>query len=432
MPNTRIGLRYFEYPSEWYRKRLKFVIGYQKGRNPKEEDISQDGSLVYLSMDYLRGKTDQPLLVKDSDNYIKVSDEDILLLWDGSNAGEFIQSKNGILSSTMAVIYSKDTKIDNRYLWYITKTLESGLKALTVGMGIPHVNSDILNNILIGYPDNNLQKNIANFLDNKTSQIDKLIAEKEKLLKLLEEKRIALITQAVTKGLDPHVKMKPSGIDWLGDIPEHWGRIKLQYISNIVTGGTPNTQNSEYWENGTIPWLSSGEINKKIIISSEKFITELGSKESNAKLIPPKSVLIALNGQGKTKGTVAVLEINASCSQSLAAIIPQNHLYYLFLFYFLESKYREIRGLVGESRDGLNMEHVGQFYIPIPPYAQQVVIASQLQERIKSIDKLSKEILKAIDKLREYRISLITSAVTGKIDVRNYTPKEEHEEIHRN
>lgn len=142
----------------------------------------------------------------------------------------------------------------------------------------------------------------------------------------------------------------------LGWIPEDWGVIKAKTFSEIVTGGTPNKNKSEYWENGTINWMSSGEVNKRYIYEVENKITEEGLKNSNTKIIPRNTIMIALNGQGKTRGTVAVLKVESTCNQSLAGFICDNNkIHYLFLFFYLQKIYDDIRNLTGDDgRTGLN------------------------------------------------------------------------------
>lgn len=157
--------------------------------------------------------------------------------------------------------------------------------------------------------------------------------------------------------------------------------INLGEISKLTAGGTPSTEKKEYWENGTIPWLSSGEVHKKRVWETEKFITEIGLKNSSAKLIPKKSILIALAGQGKTKGTVALNEIELTTNQSVAAIIPDlvkvNPDY---LYHNLDSRYLDFRHITGKenSRTGLNLNILRGFEITFVEFNLQKEIANEL------------------------------------------------------
>ena len=140
-----------EIPEHWEISRMKFYLNYQKGKNPKEFMFTEsEDSEVYLTMDYLRGNQKQILYVGDVNNYVKVEQNEILLLWDGSNAGEFVLSKKGILSSTMAILNIKN--IQKGFTWYYFKHFETQLKESTIGMGIPHVNGEELRNGVITLP----------------------------------------------------------------------------------------------------------------------------------------------------------------------------------------------------------------------------------------------------------------------------------------
>jgi type I restriction enzyme S subunit len=172
----------------------------------------------------------------------------------------------------------------------------------------------------------------------------------------------------------------------------NWKTVCIGDICNLSTGGTPSRTNPEYFDNGTINWLVSGDINKREIFECDGKITELGYKNSNAKYLPVNSVLIALNGQGKTRGSVAILRIKATCNQSLVAISPKNNedLDTKYLFYCLDSKYEEIRKLTGDSgndRRGLNMPLIRKIKINVPDIATQTKIVEKLDAIFAEIDK---------------------------------------------
>jgi restriction endonuclease S subunit len=119
-------------------------------------------------------------------------------------------------------------------------------------------------------------------------------------------------------------RYKDSGVDWLGEVPHHWRSTKLKWLSRRYSGGTPDKTRPEYWEHGNIPWLSSGEVNQSLIVNPSAFITEEAFANSSAKWIPAGALVVALAGQGKTKGTVAQVSFRATCNQSMAAIIPHD------------------------------------------------------------------------------------------------------------
>ena len=215
--------------------------------------------------------------------------------------------------------------------------------------------------------------------------------------------------------------MKPSGIDWIGDIPEHWRTSRLKMFSKIYSGGTPDTKEKEYWENGTVPWIASGEVNQELITTPTTFITEEALKNSSAKWIPKNAIVMALAGQGKTKGTVSLTGIEVTGNQSLAAIVPKN-INSKYLYYWLKSKYQDIRGLVGEDRDGLNLDLIGSIVIPIPSLSEQEKTTIYIEKEFNILDNLISKYQKQIELMQEYHTALISQAVTGKIDVRDWKP----------
>lgn len=213
-------------------------------------------------------------------------------------------------------------------------------------------------------------------------------------------------------------KYKDSGIEWIGKVPNNWEVIPIRWSCTVFSGGTPSKDKPEYWNSDDIPWLASGEINKKRIVNAEEYMSFLGFENSSAKWIEPKSVLIALAGQGKTKGTVALLEFKATCNQSMAAIVPnKSKMYYSYLFYYLDSQYTRIRGLVGDdSRDGLNLEIVKSIKVPLPSLKEQIAISHYLDKKTNEIDRLIEKKVKLIELLLEEKASFINQAVTRGVD----------------
>lgn len=209
-------------------------------------------------------------------------------------------------------------------------------------------------------------------------------------------------------------KLVSSGLVNIGCIPESWYVAKINYFSKLQTGGTPNKDIVEYWENGNINWMSSGEVNNEFVYETKNKITELGMKNSNASILPINSVMMALNGQGKTKGTVAVLKVETTCNQSLAAFIAdEKHLHYLYLYYFLKYNYKFIRGLVGDGlRDGISMGLLKSLKVCLPTYDEQRKIGEFLYKKEQAIKNLIVQKESMIRLLGQQRQSIITEAVT--------------------
>ena len=288
---------------------------------------------------------------------------------------------------------------------YLTQT--------TTGLG--NLNGTTLNEVFLPFIPLSEQQQIVTFLDTKTSLIDSLIEKTQRKIELLKEKRTSLINEVVTKGLNPNVEMKDSGVEWIGEIPKGWRIGKLYQYSEMSNGSTPSRDKPEYWENGTIPWMSSGEINKKKIRDIDGRITQEGFENSSTKILPIGTVMMGLNGQGKTKGTVGILEIETTCNQSLCGMIFKDDMYPMFSYYFLDSQYYHIRGLVGEGqREGISVSFLGRYPLVVPPISEQKEIIEYLDEQTELIDKTISIEEKRIELIKEYRQSLISEVVTGK------------------
>ncbi|ABM23169.1 restriction endonuclease subunit S [Shewanella sp. W3-18-1] len=198
-------------------------------------------------------------------------------------------------------------------------------------------------------------------------------------------------------------------------VPDGWMLKIVRDTSKLSAGGTPSTQVTEYWENGTIPWMSSGEVHKKRVHSVDNCITTLGLENSSAKMFPSKSILVALAGQGKTRGTVAISEIELTTNQSIAAIIVKDKSVYPdFLYHNLDSRYEELRGVSGGSgRAGLNLAILGDLDVLLPPLPEQQKIAKILT----SVDQVIEKTQAQIDKLKDLKTGMMQELLTQGVGV---------------
>ncbi len=206
---------------------------------------------------------------------------------------------------------------------------------------------------------------------------------------------------------------KDSGVEWLGDVPEHWYKGNLRWLATLYTGGTPSKNIHKYWENGSIPWLNSGAVNQGYITKASKYITEEALENSSTSWIPKGALTMALAGQGKTKGMVAQLGIKSTCNQSMAGIIPFVFKDSRFLYWWLGSNYINIRNMSGgDLRDGLNLELLSSIPCPIPTSFEKQQIADFLDYETSKIDILIEKQQKLIELLKEKRQAVISHAVT--------------------
>ena len=193
-------------------------------------------------------------------------------------------------------------------------------------------------------------------------------------------------------------------------VPEGWRICNVDEFAKTSSGGTPNTQVPEYWSTGTVPWMSSGEVHKKRIKYVDQFISELGFKNSSAKLFPAKTILIALAGQGKTRGTVAISEVELTTNQSIAGVIVTDKTVFPdFVFHNLDSRYNELRSASGGSgRAGLNLSIIGEQELLLPPLPEQQKIATILS----SVDDVIEKTRAQIDKLKDLKTGMMQELLT--------------------
>ena len=265
------------------------------------------------------------------------------------------------------------------------------------------------------------QRAIADYLDRETARLDALVAAKERGLGLLAEKRRALITRAVTGGLDPCAPLRDSGIPWLGEIPAHWEIWKLGHSASVGNGSTPNRGNGAYWTDGTIPWLNSSVVNETEAKKADQFVTDLALRECHLPLVRSGSVLIAITGQGKTRGQAVVLSFNATINQHLAYISPDHsRLDPWFLRWTLFSAYGFLRSIsddTGGTKGALTCEDIANVRVPIPPIDEQRAIVAHIANETSKLDELHIATEKTTELLRERRTALISAVVTGIVDV---------------
>ncbi|CZH22487.1 Type I restriction enzyme EcoKI specificity protein [Legionella pneumophila] len=205
---------------------------------------------------------------------------------------------------------------------------------------------------------------------------------------------------------------KNSGENNIGLIPLNWKVAKLYMLSKRYAGGTPDKNTPEYWESGTVPWLNSGSVNQFLITTPSNYITSDALEKSSAKWVPKGALLIALAGQGKTKGMVAQTSFDTTCNQSMAAIICRK-IDSRYMLWWLVSQYENIRGLSSiDGRDGLNLEMIGGIKCPLPSREEQKAIAAFLDKKTSAIDALIEKKQKLIQLLEEKRSALISQVVT--------------------
>ena len=267
------------------------------------------------------------------------------------------------------------------------------------------------------------QTQVLRFLDHETARIDALIEEQLRLIKLLKEKRKAVISHAVTKGLDPAVPMKDSGVEWLGAVPVHWDVARVKNVAKLESGHTPSKEFSEYWEGGDIPWVSLNDSKQLKVVDyideTQFMITALGISNSSTRLLPARAVVFTRDA---TIGLAAITTRKMCVSQHLIAWICNESIvlpeYLLFVFYAMEEELN--RFTFGATLKTIGMPDVRKLVTTVPPLAEQVEIVAEVNAKRELIERLIREANTALELHSERRSALVSAAVTGKIDVRGW------------
>jgi type I restriction enzyme S subunit len=278
-------------------------------------------------------------------------------------------------------------------------------------------------------PPRTEQEAIVRFLDRADGHVSRLIRAKQRLIALLNEQKQAIINRAVTRGLNPDAPTKPTGLDWLPEVPEHWHVVKLARIARVFNGTTPSRMQPRYWEDGTIPWLSSGKVNDYVVEEPSELITTQAQRECSLSLVPRGSIIVGMIGQGRTRGMSALLNIDACINQNLAAVVPKRDVVGRFLHQVMMSLYQHIRNHGrGGNQEALNSEIVSSLKVPLPPHKEQDEILAFVDKERRITDAAIQRAHREIDLIREYRTRLISDVVTGKLDVRGVELPEAVEE----
>lgn len=291
------------------------------------------------------------------------------------------------------------------------------------GTMIVHVGASAIKTLRVDLPSLGEQAAIVKYLAHAHRRIDRAIAAKRKLIALLEEQKQAIINQAVTRGLDTTVPLTDTGIPWLGQIPTHWAAWPLGRAARIGNGSTPSRSEPLYWDSGTFPWLNSSNANREIVDSSDQYVTRKALAECHLPVVQPGSVLVAITGQGKTRGRAAVLEIPATINQHLAYVAPrQSVITAPYLQAALGSAYGELRRISddsGSTKGALTCQDLKSFRVPVPPLSEQTEIVELLGSSTKPTNAAMDRARREIDLLREFRTRLTADVVTGQLDVRD-------------
>ena len=411
-----------EIPIDWNISRLKFItsifgrIGF-RGYTTADIVDEGEGALVLSPSNVFDGKLDLDSRAYLSwDKYyespeIIVEPDDILLVKTGSTYGKSAivddNSEPMTINPQMALL--KQSKIPAKYLAYVMSSdlIKAIIEVSNTGSGMPTMTQENINSFPIPMPCERGAETIANFLDHETAKIDTLIAKQDKLIELLKEKRQAVISHAVTRGLNPDTPMKDSGVEWLGEVPEHWQVVKLSYFLKLQSGDTITSsliekegKNPVFGGNGQRGFTSSYNCDGEYVL---------------------------IGRQGALCGNINIAKNKFFASEHAVVVYPYVKFNLTFISEFL--RFMNLgQYSVSAAQPGISVERINGLKIAIPPLNEQITIAKYLENKISIFERLTEKSTIQITLLKERKVALISAAVTGKIDVRNWIKGQSRDE----
>ncbi len=421
-----------EVPEGWDVVQLKRIVEIAEGQvDPASEDFLNE---ILVAPNHIESGTGRLLFTEsaqeqgaESGKYC-FSDQDVLYSKIRPHLRKACYPRlSGICSADMYPLRPKGSLIPEFLLYLLICDYFSDYAVLeSLRVAMPKINRDALGFCTIVLPSPSEQYAIAAFLERETARIDALIAKKERLIALLQEKRAALISRAVTKGLDPSAPVKDSGIAWLGEVPAHREALKLTRVASLHSGHTPSRFHPEYWENCTIPWISLGDVwqlrsgRLEYIEETKEKISELGLRNSAAELLPAGTVILSRTA---SVGFSGIMATSMTTTQDYANWVCGPRLLPEYLLQVLRCMKSEFERLtMGSTHQTIYMPDIEAFRIPLPPIEEQQEIVQHVRSIQQRSERLEDSIAESIRLAQEYRTALISAAVTGKIDVRGEVP----------
>ena len=431
-----------EIPQHWEVWKLKFLVKEKLKYGANEAAELDDRSLPrYIRItDFnndgkLKNETFKSLQFEIAKEYL-LENGDILFARSGATVGKTLLFENydGLACFAGYLIKASchNHKMAYKFLDYYTSSssYENWKNMVFIQSTIQNIGADKYNLLVIPKPPLPEQYSIVRFLDHKTDQIDRFITNRQKQIELLKEQKAAIINKAVTKGIDPDAKMKPSGIEWIGDIPAHWSVTKVKFVAKVKgrIGFRGYTISDLVEEGQGALTLGATHINKEGTISLSKpvFINWEKYYESPEIMVENGDILVVQRG---SIGLVGIVNSEIGCAtiNPSLTILKRVKMNKQLLFLQLRSKtVREaIKTIFNETAvPMLSQNQISNFNILLPPsIEEQVSIIEFITSETSTIDTLISKYQKQIDLMQEYRTSLISQAVTGKIDVRDWRPK---------
>lgn len=414
-------------PSEWDVMQLRRITHLQQGLQiPQEKRFHEAGRerVEYITIKYLNAvDSSQAEYILSATDRVLCTEDDILLARTGAT-GQVVTGVNGAFHNNFFKVNYDKRKVMKDFLVYFLRVKEviGHLLMLAGTTTIPDLNHGAFLGTKIALPILSEQWKITNFLDHETAKIDTLIEKQQQLIKLLKEKRQAVISHAVTKGLNPNAPMRDSGVEWLGEVPEHWVIASISSLSNKITNGYVGPTRDIFYNAG-VSYLQSLHIkNNKIDFHTPYYVSKKWSDSKQKSILVEGDVLVVQTGD--IGQVAAVTKEFESCNcHALIIITTTDEINGFYLSWLLNSDYgfHNLKSIqTGALHPHLNCNYVKTVKVTVPSIDEQTKIVKFAEETDIKYDHLMHKANDQIELLKERRTALISAAVTGKIDVRNW------------
>ncbi len=408
-----------EVPASWDVKPLKHVANFVNGFAFKPDEWGLQGTPI-IRIENLNGGQDFNCTTRELPGKYFAAKGDLLFGWSGNRGtsfGPFLWWRDGTHYVNQHIFHVTDFEVDTTWLYWTLRGVTFYVEKQAHGIiGMVHVTRGELGSIAIPIPPPQEQERIAAFLDRETAMIDALVGKKERLIELLQEQRTALITSAVTKGLDPNVPMKDSGVEWLAEIPGHWEVKKVKRLCLVRRGASPRPIDDPIYfdDEGEYAWVRIADVtsSERYLERTTQRLSALGKSKSVA--LEPGELFVSI---AATVGKPIITKIRCCIHDGFVYFVGL-HANREFLFYVFScgEPYKGL-GKLGTQLN-LNTDTIGDIHLPRPSDAEQEEVVQFLDRETARIDALVAKVRDAIDRLVELRTAVISAAVTGKIDVR--------------
>lgn len=409
-------------PSHWETRRAKWLFAkMERPVRPEDETITcfRDGVVTLRKNRRTTGFTESLQEI----GYQGIRKGDLVIHAMDAFAGAVGVSDSDGKGTPVYVVCKPNPGVDAEYYARVVREMARSQYIAALAKGIRQRSTDFRYATFAGEelptPPPEEQYAIARFLGEMERRVNRLIRAKQRLIALLNEQKQAIIQRAVTRGLDPDVRLKPSGVEWLGEVPEHWEIIPFKYLTTRVqNGATPPTISSSYYENGTTPWYGPAAISGDVEVSRpSRLLTQRAFAEGGARMISPPAILVVVIG---TAGKMALLRHEGAtnqqitaCELNVARVDPEFCLHQLRL---AETAFRSSAS--SATIPILDIGVVLRSPVALPAKDEQHEIIQTLHDLIRPLDRSIDRTMAEIDLVREYRTRLIADVVTGKLDVR--------------